>query len=126
MLVLYTQALSGSNAIEMGRLNVGYNREPEIEFRNGQNGAAAAAAVQNSERTEPKANDAARGREVEAGAETSPDAEPEGDVPPFTLTLLRVYGKPLLISQVVYLGWAILLYAYPMLLWYSTFGLCDA
>ena len=122
------QAPSGSNGIEMGQLNAGYNREPEVAFRNGKNGAAAAAAVQNFQRTEPTANGTANGKGAETGtgaetgaeAEASPEAEPEVEVPPFTRTLLRVYGKPLLISQLVMLGYAILLYANPMLLWCAT------
>ena len=108
----------------MGQLNAGYNRVPEMELRNGQNGAAPSAAVQNSQ-TESTANGAAKGKGAKASAgaeaEASPEAEPEGEVPPFTRTLLRVYGKPLFISQLVMLGWALLLYAYPMLLWCTTF-----
>ena len=112
----------------MGQVNASYNREPEVELRNGQNGAAAVAAVQKQGST---AYGAAKGEEAEAGAgtetgaEASLEAEPEGDVPPFTRSLLRVYGKPLLISQLAMLGYGLLLYANPMLLWCAPlFELC--
>ena len=115
------QVPAGSNDIEMGQLNAGYNREPEVAFRNGKGNGVAAAEVQAKE--ELRANGGAKGKGAdpnsgaETGAERSPEAEPEGEVPPFTRTLLKVYGKPLLISQLAMLGYGLLLYANPMLLW---------
>lgn len=91
-----------SNGIEMGQMNSGYNREPEVAFADGKGGVGATS----------------NGRTTGAGTGPEPaESESEADAPPFAMTLLKVYGWPLLVSQLVMLGYALLTYANPMLLW---------
>ena len=111
--------------MEMGQMNGGFNRELDVTFRKGIGNGAAAADGQkktpssSAPSTSTSSPSTSNGTAKEEGAEGSPEAEPEEEVPPFTSTLLKVYGKPLFISQLVMVGYALLLYANPMLLWYA-------